>query len=69
MKRIMYLSLLGIMLIAENKTWFGIFDLYIDSSGENITSKEISQIEDVDVKFRVSEIFESVAGIFSEGGK
>ena len=48
MKKIMYLSLLGIMLLAENRTWLGIFDLYIDNEGKNITNEEISEIEKSD---------------------
>ncbi len=69
MKKIMYLSLLGIMLLAENRTWLGIFDLYIDNEGKNITNEEISEIENVNVKFRVSEIFENVIGVFSDSEK
>ena len=69
MKKIMYLSLLGIMLLAENRTWVGIFDLYIDNEGKNITNEEISEIENVNVKFRVSEIFENVIGVFSDSEK
>ena len=69
MKKIMYLSLLGIMLLGENRTWLGIFDLYIDNEGKNITKEEISEIENVNVKFRVSEIFENVIGVFSDSEK
>lgn len=69
MKKIMYLSLLGIMLLAENRTWLGIFDLYIDNEGKNITNEEISEIENVNVKFRVSEIFENFIGVFSDSEK
>lgn len=69
MKKIMYLSLLGVMLLAENRTWLGIFDLYIDNEGKNITNEEISEIENVNVKFRVSEIFENVIGVFSDSEK
>lgn len=69
MKKIMYLSLLGVMLLVENRTWLGIFDLYIDNEGKNITNEEISEIENVNVKFRVSEIFENVIGVFSDSEK
>lgn len=69
MKKIIYLSLLGVMLLAENRTWLGIFDLYIDNEGKNITNEEISEIENVNVKFRVSEIFENVIGVFSDSEK
>lgn len=69
MKKIMYLSLLGVMLLAENRTWLGIFDLYIDNEGKNITNEEISEIENVNVKFRVSEIFENFIGVFSDSEK
>ena len=69
MKKIMYLSLLGVMLLAENRTWLGIFDLYIDNEGKNITNEEISEIENVNVKFRVSELFENVIGVFSDREK
>lgn len=64
MKKIMYLSLLGFMLLSENRTWLGIFDLYIDNEGKNITNEEIGKIENVNVKFRVSEIFESLTSVF-----
>ena len=57
------------MLLAENRTWLGIYDLYIDNEGKNITNEEISEIENVNVKFRVSEIFENVIGVFSDSEK
>lgn len=69
MKKIMYLSLLGVMLLAENRTWLGIFDLYIDNEGKNITNEEISEIENVNVKFRVGELFENVIDVFSDREK
>ena len=69
MKKIMYLSLIGVMLLAENRTWLGIFDLYIDNEGKNITNEEISEIENVNVKFRVGELFENVIDVFSDREK
>lgn len=53
MKKILYLSLLSIMLAAENKVWLGIMDLSINNEGNYITNEELKEIEDVNVKFKV----------------
>ncbi len=53
MKKILYLSLLCIMLAAENKVWLGIMDLSIDKNGDHITNGELKEIEDVNVKFKI----------------
>lgn len=56
MKKIIYLSVLSIMLLSENKLWLGIMDLSIDNEGEHITNDEIKKIENVNVKFRLGDL-------------
>lgn len=65
MKKIIYLSLLGIMLLGENKTWLGIMDMYIDNKGRNISNSEIAEIENVNVKFRICELFKNIEDLFN----
>lgn len=57
MKKIMYLSILGVMLLCENNVWFSIMDLSIDNSGEHISSENMKEIDDVNVKFRFTDLF------------
>ncbi len=56
MKKIIYLSVLCIMLLSENRLWLGIMDLSIDNEGEHITNDEIKEIENVNVKFRLGDL-------------
>lgn len=56
MKKIMYLCILGIMLLTENKEWLGILDLSIDNEGKQITNAEIKEVDNVNVKFRLGDL-------------
>lgn len=56
MKKIMYLCILGIMLLTENKVWLGILDLSIDNEGKQITNAEIKEVDNVNVKFRLGDL-------------
>ncbi len=60
MKKIIYLFVLSIMLLSENKVWLGIMDLSINNEGEHITNDEIKEIEDVNVKFRLNDLIKYI---------
>ncbi|MDO5388865.1 MAG: hypothetical protein Q4F63_06490 [Clostridia bacterium] len=60
MKKILFMTMITAMLAAENKTWLGIMDLYIDNRGNAVSGEEIRSIENVNVKFRIEEIFEKI---------
>lgn len=60
MKKVIYLALLSITLLADNKVWLGIVDLGIDNGGNPVTKSEINKIEDVSVKFRIGDLIKYV---------
>lgn len=60
MKKIIYLSLLTAAIFAENKIWLSIADLGIDNNGKPVTNAEMSDIKEVDVRFRLNDIIDCI---------